>query len=100
MQPNFVLRVVIITHLCYNGRMEPKKRKRAGPATRQCGWRVTEPAIEHLKKMQRDTGLLPGQLVSFSIIALSMGLTRSDYVTALLKSGDITLKEAKEGWGL
>jgi len=42
----------------------------------------------------------PGQLVSFAILALSMGLTRSDYVSYLLKNGDITIKEAKEGWGI
>ena len=42
----------------------------------------------------------PGQVVSFAILALSMGMTRSDYVTALLEQGQITIKQAKEGWGV
>jgi len=50
--------------------------------------------------MMTLTGMQPGQLVSFAIVALSMGLTRSEYVSALLKDGIITPKEAKEGWGL
>lgn len=63
-------------------------------------WSVTQPAIDHLNQMAEKTGMQPGQLVSFSILALSMGLTRSDYVSYLLRNGDITLKEAKEGWGI
>ena len=63
-------------------------------------WSVTQPAIDHLNQMVEKTGMQPGQLVSFSILALSMGLTRSDYVSYLLRNGDITLKEAKEGWGI
>lgn len=63
-------------------------------------WTLTVPAYEHLKDMEKKTGMQPGQLVSFSILALSMGLTRSDYVSYLLESGQITTKEAKEGWGI
>lgn len=63
-------------------------------------WSVTQPAIEHLEQMVEKTGMHPGQLVSFSILALSMGMTRSDYVSALLEQGLITIKQAKEGWGI
>ncbi len=76
------------------------KRRILTASTRQRTWQVTEPAIEHLAKMMTLRGMQPGQLVSFAIVALSMGLTRSEYVSALLKDGIITPKEAKEGWGL
>jgi len=76
------------------------RKKRTTFPTTQRSWAVTLPAVEHLEKMVKDTGMRPGQLVSFAILALSMGLTRSDYVSYLLKNGDITIKEAKEGWGI
>ena len=41
-----------------------------------------------------------GQIVSFAIIALDNGFTRSDFVTGLLQAGEITIKQAKEGWGI
>lgn len=63
-------------------------------------WSVTQPAIDHLAQLVEKTGMQPGQLVSFSILALSMGMTRSDYVSALLEQGVITVKQAKEGWGI
>lgn len=63
-------------------------------------WNITAPALECMAALQEKTGMQPGQLVSFAIIALNNGLTRSDYVTALLQAGEITLKEAKEGWGI
>lgn len=75
--------------------MAPKPTKNI-----QRTWSVTQPAIDHLAQMVERTGMQPGQLVSFSIIALNMGLTRSDYVSGLLKLGVITIKEAKEGWGI
>lgn len=80
--------------------MAKGNRHAVAPPTRQRTWHITEPAIEHLAKMQGYTGMQPGQIVSFAIVALSMGLTRSEYVSALLKDGIITPKEAKEGWGL
>ncbi len=68
--------------------------------TKQRTWSITEPAIERLAIMQKRTGMQTGQIVSFAIIALDNGLTRSDYVTGLLQAGEINLKQAKEGWGI
>lgn len=82
----------------YNKNMA--RTKRPNVETKQRCWSVTVPALEHLEDMVEKTGMQPGQLISFSILALSMGLTRSDYVSALLERGDITLKEAKVGWGI
>ena len=63
-------------------------------------WQITQPALESMEELRKRTGMSNGQLASFAIIALHNGFTRSDYVSALLQAGEITLKEAKEGWGL
>ena len=88
-------RLYYFLQICYNVNMAYKK-----PPIVRRAWSITVPAADHLKSMQEKTGMQPGQLVSFAIIALDMGLTRSDYVSHLLQSGQITLKEAKEGWGI
>lgn len=75
------------------------RKKKPIPTVRR-SWSVTAPAAEHLAQMVERTGMQPGQVVSFAILALSMGMTRSDYVSALLEQGQITIKQAKEGWGV